>query len=947
MCGSCSTVNKTPYYTSGSCNAGSCLLNGSTITCDDFNQCTTDGCSSGGGEGKGGCYNYTAYADKCDDGTVCTTGDLCDQNAVCVGTNVCDDGISCTADSCTVVGGKPTCANTAMPKYSACDDGNACTSNDQCDSNTNCGGVPVNCDDNNSCTSEACDKAYGCAYTNLGWNSCTSSGQCSPGGACLNGYCWVPCDDGNACTNSENCYSGACQASGIAGAKYCGGGATCASGSTCVNGYCTPGCDDGNLCTLADMCTGGTCAGTQNSCNDNDACTIDSCNNVSGGCVHSALCDDGNPCTTDSCNNGNCAHVNVATGVACGSANYCKAGTCTTCPNGTIGVTVDSTNMVCAWDYPAWGIQTMAPNQISVANSVVTDNFTGLMWHQGTYASSQGTYVQSTCDGATFGSYNDWRAPTIAELQTITDYFAVTSPALNSLWQGTNSGSMWSIVNSTTSGQQYAYYANDGHVDTLASSSSVPLRCVRGVANVPSALMNGGTRFVTSNDSSTTYDAATTLMWKRINDTATYTQSQAGSHCSQIGAGWHLPSIRELSSLVDRSQVSPRIDPTAFPSTSKASYWTSTPAAQSAGSNWLVDFNSGGSLSATASSAFQARCAFNCDDGNPCTTDGFNVSTAACTHASVADNTLCSGPGGKCLSGGCVAPYSASIRGFDDGGVPRQTVAFDYPVWGNRAISPSGSSFSSPGDGTVVDSGTGLVWQKVDSGSPTTSVAAASSYCDSLYLGFKADWRLPSVAELESLVDYSASSPYINSNFGNTGASSYWTFVTDNYVTSSTFVLNFGSGQISYVNTSSGSARTRCVRGAFSGTLATNRYGTPVSGTVLDNATNLVWQTSAQGSVGSAAAATNCNTNTAALPGSGWRMPNVRELFSITYRTPGSVPPIDTSVFFGTNTSTFWTATPYQNSGTQNWYFDFNFSGTDAGQLTTNNSKYRCVRTGP
>ena len=57
----------------------------------------------------------------------------------------------------------------------------------------------------------------------------------------------------------------------------------------------------------------------------------------------------------------------------------------------------------------------------------------------------------------------------------------------------------------------------------------------------------------------------------------------------------------------------------------------------------------------------------------------------------------------------------------------------------DSAINPQ--SFTDNGDGTITDNITGLMWQKVDGGEMTFENAA--TYCSSLILGGKDDWRLP------------------------------------------------------------------------------------------------------------------------------------------------------------------------------------------------------------
>jgi hypothetical protein len=57
---------------------------------------------------------------------------------------------------------------------------------------------------------------------------------------------------------------------------------------------------------------------------------------------------------------------------------------------------------------------------------------------------------------------------------------------------------------------------------------------------------------------------------------------------------WRLPNIKELGSIVDRSQFSPSIDTTVFPGTQSSGYWSSTTFVRYAASNaWSVNFYRG------------------------------------------------------------------------------------------------------------------------------------------------------------------------------------------------------------------------------------------------------------------------------------------------------------------------------------------------------------------
>jgi len=77
------------------------------------------------------------------------------------------------------------------------------------------------------------------------------------------------------------------------------------------------------------------------------------------------------------------------------------------------------------------------------------------------------------------------------------------------------------------------------------------------------------------------------------------------------------------------------------------------------------------------------------------------------------------------------------------------------------------------------DNITGLEWQRVDDGIERTW-EEAWEYCADLSLGSHDDWRLPTITELISIVDYGATAwPYIDQiAFPNTSYN-YWSATTD------------------------------------------------------------------------------------------------------------------------------------------------------------------------
>jgi hypothetical protein len=90
-----------------------------------------------------------------------------------------------------------------------------------------------------------------------------------------------------------------------------------------------------------------------------------------------------------------------------------------------------------------------------------------------------------------------------------------------------------------------------------------------------------------------------------------------------------------------------------------------------------------------------------------------------------------------------------------------------------QAGAPNLDSYSDNGDGTVTDKITGLMWQQsleaapvADGGTDAATATAnaynwldAGTFCTNLRVGGYADWRLPSIIELLSIVDYSSVAP--------------------------------------------------------------------------------------------------------------------------------------------------------------------------------------------
>jgi len=115
--------------------------------------------------------------------------------------------------------------------------------------------------------------------------------------------------------------------------------------------------------------------------------------------------------------------------------------------------------------------------------------------------------------------------------------------------------------------------------------------------------------------------------------------------------------------------------------------------------------------------------------------------------------------------------------------------------------------------GTVYDTKTKLTWQQAVPGS-AYSWSGAKSYCASLSLN-GTGWRLPSMKELETIVDFSRTGPPIDTTaFASTPAAWFWTSSNLSTDSSVAWYVDFGSPGDggAYYTAVSTLSRIRCVR---------------------------------------------------------------------------------------------------------------------------------------
>jgi hypothetical protein len=327
------------------CTDGACVYPTANegLPCDNGKACVTATCQGGS------CVDGSNVTD----GTPCGgAGNLC--TATCSGGTCTGGAVSCPGapDQChgpaTCASGTGTCGAPPPLSNTGCDDGNMCTTGDMCQAGVCTGGSSVTCTAPDLChTVGACVPASGCpapvAIACAPPDACHMAGSCDAG----TGQCTYPkmtdgtgCDDGNKCNGIETCQNGVCSAGT---AVVCAAKDGCHMAGTCdpPTGMCSDptapdgtSCDDGNKCNGIETCASGTCTtGTGVTCTAKDRCHgVGTCSPSTGVCSDPPLgdgtsCDDGNKCNgIETCQSGTCA---AGTGVTCTAKDRCHGvGTC-------------------------------------------------------------------------------------------------------------------------------------------------------------------------------------------------------------------------------------------------------------------------------------------------------------------------------------------------------------------------------------------------------------------------------------------------------------------------------------------------------------------------------------------------------------------------------------------------------------------------------------------
>jgi len=120
-------------------------------------------------------------------------------------------------------------------------------------------------------------------------------------------------------------------------------------------------------------------------------------------------------------------------------------------------------------------------------------------------------------------------------------------------------------------------------------------------------------RFVEALNGEAVKDVMTGLIWERSPDLSHFVWTEAISHCEEkrLGGGerWHLPSVKELATLIDPDQKDPALPRDhPFSNIRSAVYWSSTPSQTDDIVAWHVSFFTGQVVTDQKSQTRRAWC---------------------------------------------------------------------------------------------------------------------------------------------------------------------------------------------------------------------------------------------------------------------------------------------------------------------------------------------------
>lgn len=214
-------------------------------------------------------------------------------------------------------------------------------------------------------------------------------------------------------------------------------------------------------------------------------------------------------------------------------------------------------------------------------------------------------YLNSCNSGNGFAGITNWRLPTQRELETLSvfGYSSANATFPNTGFPDSIANYFWS----STLRKANSFYAwgvnfNYASSDVFVRSNTNNIRCVSGTGSLSQTFTDLGNETILDNTSNLVWQKCSAGLSGGSCTTGTVSKpnwASAISYCNTLnyaGRSWRLPSVKELSSIVDISSTSSTltVNSSLFPNTKNSNYWTSTSYAPSPGNAWTVFFQTGG-----------------------------------------------------------------------------------------------------------------------------------------------------------------------------------------------------------------------------------------------------------------------------------------------------------------------------------------------------------------
>lgn len=278
------------------------------------------------------------------------------------------------------------------------------------------------------------------------------------------------------------------------------------------------------------------------------------------------------------------------------------------------------------------GVWTLPPpspplSQYVVSGDTVHDNVTGLDWLRTTLVSQAWTVVIDRCESMVAAGHDDWRLATRLELLSILDFAGVDTTLRRELFPAAPTKGLGTFfwTSSRVGASRDMRWAVDvygGRPGRFDKGLLGRPACVRGPfflgaapfdANAPPA----PSPFAVDQDTIT--DRRLGLVWTKTGKPDAHWVSllEAKDYCEHltipgVGAGFRLPTIRELLTLVDESRhETDEVSYAEFGMPNGTRYWSSTPWPGADGENFAYEASYGtviGTAWDTGNSMPSVRC---------------------------------------------------------------------------------------------------------------------------------------------------------------------------------------------------------------------------------------------------------------------------------------------------------------------------------------------------